>query len=400
MALPFGLKTGLTAKTLVGTIGEDGKRVDDEYSARCLAHAVVYQKNGKPMKTAEVDERIKEQLIGTMLAGVAAGQVEIAPPAEEPAVPQIPEGNIVVDEAATLDEEAVKAAEQIIANQAGNANVEFQTTPPAPNPFYNGEPTEAMQPIVNEVLAKEAAAPESPFGVSPLANAPIEDNLGFDTVEAPTIDYEELLAEAEARSVENANLKVLVDALYRRFNIYLPFVNAPPRRSDISPINGAVMNALTYGQAVQGFKSAQRLGTSWNPVEIRAQLNSSRSSSQQHDEMPRQPEEAVQEVVPYGQPLTGMPDNLHGEPSAPAEPDMPRELRRFASPHKSAQQSEHGKERDGLDPDELYAEPPINAQNPIVRPFVTNKRSQAKLEEINRQRLATVPQNLGYDSLV
>jgi len=95
-----------------------------------------------------------------------------------------------------------------------------------------------------------------------------------------------------------------------------------------------------------------------------------------------------------------MPESLHGEHTIPSESTMPIELRRFASPHISAQQSEAGKERDGLDPDEIYAEPPINAQNAIVRPFVTNKRSQAKLEEINRQRLATVPQNVGYDNLV
>ena len=38
MALPFGLKSGLTAKTNVGIIGEDGRREDTEYSARCLTH--------------------------------------------------------------------------------------------------------------------------------------------------------------------------------------------------------------------------------------------------------------------------------------------------------------------------------------------------------------------------
>lgn len=370
MALPFGLKSGLTAKTNVKITDSDGTQSDDEYSARCLAHAVVYQKNGKAVKSVEVDDRIKEQLIGTMLAGAGAG---VEAKLEEPIVPPIPEGHIVVDEAsnvpdeviadmARLEDEARKAAEAI--------SIVTDSTPAAPNPFY--EP-------------------------SKFEDKPIEDDLGFDDTPAPEINYEELLAEVEARSVDNANLKVLVDALYRRFNVYLPYVNQPPRRSDISPITGAVMNALTYGQAVQGFKTAQRTGTSWNPAEIRSQLASSRSSSQDVDVMPRLPEEDIQTVESYGEPMVGMPSNLHGEPE---QPEFPRELRRFASPHKSAQFSEHGKERDGLDPDEIYAEPPINAQSPIVRPYVINKRSQAKLEDINRQRMSTVPQNVGFDQLV
>lgn len=398
MALPFGLKTGLTAKTSV-TFDSGDKQETVEFGARCLAHAIVYQMNGKPVKTAEVPEAVKEQLIGTMLAGVGAGvEAELEAPAE----PQAPQLNgaeptsIIVDEAANLDPETVKAIEPII---TGGTQIEVHTTHTDENPFYQPEPVdhEALR-VAQEIEAQVNQAP-APYGKSVLEDAPLEDNLGFDDVQAPVIDYEELLADAEARSVDNANLKVLVDALYRRFNVYLPFVNQPPRRSDISPINGMVMNALTYGQAVQGFKTAQRAGTSWNPVEIRAQLNSSRASSSVVEEMPRLPEEAVQEVQPYGAPLEGMPENLHGEPAAPAMPEMPLEYRKFASPHKSAQQSERGNERDGLDPDEVYAEPPINAQTAIIRPFQVNRRSMAKLEEIDRQRRASIPQNISFNDL-
>lgn len=397
MALPFGLKTGLTAKTSV-TFDSGDKQETVEFGARCLAHAIVYQMNGKPVKTAEVPEAVKEQLIGTMLAGAGAGvEAELEAPTETPN----PMG--VVDKATTYDPAVLDSAVVPILEEGKGTQIMVHSTPTGNNEFAEiakaaDAENEALR-VAQEIEAQVNQAPESPFGVSPLATAPLEDSLGFDDVQAPVIDYEELLADAEARSVDNANLKVLVDALYRRFNVYLPFVNQPPRRSDISPINGMVMNALTYGQAVQGFKTAQRAGTSWNPVEIRAQLNSSRASSSVVEEMPRLPEEAVQDVQPYGQPVEGMPENLHGEPAEPAMPEMPLEYRKFASPHKSAQQFERGNERDGLDPDEVYAEPPINAQTAIIRPFQVNRRSMAKLEEIDRQRRASIPQNISFNDL-
>lgn len=373
MALPFGLKTGLTAKTNVGIIGADGKREDVEYSARCLAHAVVYQKNGKPIKTDEVDPRIKEQLIGTMLAGAGAGvQAEIEAPAEtspQPVPEEIAEAwkeedKVVVDEAENLSPEALEEIARIAPQIEGGKVIMART-----------EVTDNKFP---EIVGEQP------------------DDLGFDSTPAPEINYEELLAEAEARSVDNANLKELVDALYRRFRIYLPYVNQPPQRSDISPLTGSVMNALTYGQSVQGFKTAQRLGTSWNPAVIRTQLESARSSSQDAEPMPPTPEEANQSVQPFHGQEVNMP-NLHGEPEPRVEY---RVNRRYDSPHQSAVRSERGKEADGLDSDEYYAEPPINAQSSIVRPFVVNKRSQAKLEEINRQRMSTVPQGVGFDQLV
>ena len=224
----------------------------------------------------------------------------------------------------------------------------------------------------------------------------VEDEFGFANEPAPEIDYEALLQEAEARSVDNANLRVLVEALYRRFRIYLPYINQPPQRSDISPTTGSVMNAITFGQAVQGFKTAQRTGASWNPQVIRSQINSALGSSQDAEPLPPTPEEKKQSVQPFAGREVAMP-NLHGEPTD--EPAY-RVNRRYDSPHQSAVRSERGKERDGLDPDELYAEPPINAQTAIIRPFVTNKRSMAKLEEISAQRSLGTPQNISFDDLV
>jgi hypothetical protein len=352
MALPFGLKAGVQAKTMV-TFEQDGKRENVEFSAVCLANAVVYKMNGKPIKTAEVPEQVKEQLIGTMLAGVSAGQVEMA---EKPEVP-----TEVVDEAAEVAKELV---EKITVPE----NVQTMSTPPAPNPMY--------QPSV-------------------LENNSIEDEFGFNNMTAPKIDYEEMLAEAEARSVDNANLRVLVDTLYRRFRIYLPYINQPPQRSDISPTTGSVMNAITFGQAVQGFKTAQRTGASWNPQVIRSQINSALGSSQDAEPLPPTPEERKQSVQPFAGQEVVMP-NLHGEP----EEEPYRVNRNYDSPHKSAVRSERGNERDGLDPDEVYAEPPINAQTAIIRPFVVNKQSQAKLEEISQQRSLGTPQNISFDDLV
>lgn len=383
MALPFGLKTGLTAKTIATTAvdANDPAKGNEEveWSARCLAHAIVYQKNGKPIKTDLVPEAVKEQLIGTMLAGAGATteasvqepelpaevQHEIDSVEEEPTPPSLN----VTDEVSTIDEEALRVADEIIAKQT-QSQVTMATTPASPNPFYGQSELEKGDSI--------------------------EDNLGFNDVEAPKIDYEELLQEAEARSVDNANLKMIVDALYRRFRIYLPYINQPPQRSDISPTTGMVMNAITYGQAVQGFKTAQRTGASWNPAVMRSQIESARGSSQDAEPLPPTPEEQVQSVQPWSGQEVNMP-NLHGEPE---QPEIPRELRKFMSPHKSAVKAHRGRESDGLDPDEVYAEPPINAQTAIIRPFYPNKKSQAKLEEINRQRSASVQHNVGFDTLV
>ena len=172
--------------------------------------------------------------------------------AEKPEVP-----TEVVDEAAEVAKELV---EKITVPES----VHVESTPVAPNPMY--EP-------------------------SVLENNSVEDEFGFNDVPAPEIDYEEMLAEAEARSVDNANLRVLVEALYRRFRIYLPYINQPPQRSDISPTTGSVMNAITFGQAVQGFKTAQRTGASWNPQVIRSQINSALGSSQDADPLPPTAEE-------------------------------------------------------------------------------------------------------------
>lgn len=363
MALPFGLKTGLKAKTIV-TTGVDPSNPEKgneqvEYSARCLAHSIVYQKNGKPIKTAEVPEAVKEQLIGTMLVG-ASTQAEITPLGDTAS-------EIYVDEASNVPDEVLKDLERLEVKKR-EGFVELGHTPAQPNHFY--------QP-------------------SPLEEKSIEDEFGFANEPAPEINYEELLSESEARSVDNANLRVLVDALYRRFRIYLPYINQPPQRSDISPTTGSVMNAITFGQAVQGFKTAQRTGASWNPQVIRSQMNTALGAAESSTPMPVTPEEAVQSVEPFAGQSLNMP-NLHGEPEEPVY----QVNRRFDSPHKSAVRSERGSERDGLDPDELYAEPPINAQTAIIRPFVPNKRSQAKLEEISRQRTTAVPHNISFDDLV
>lgn len=341
MALPFGLKAGLKAKTIVTTAVDptDFEKGNEEveFSARCLTHAIVYQKNGKSIKTAEVPEQVKEQLIGTMLAGVSTGAVM---------------------------SEASEVTEEMLEN--------------------------LPDPIKDEIVRESTPAEPTQEAVDQVAEA-LSDDLGFSEAEAPEIDYESMLQEAEARSVDNVNLKVLVDTLYRRFHIYLPYINQPPQRSDISPTTGSVMNAITYGQAVQGFKTAQRTGASWNPAIIRSQINAAQGSADNNQPLPKSPDEQAQVVQPFAGQEVDMP-NLHGEPY--------RVNRRFDSPHKSAVRSERGKERDGLDPDEVYAEPPINAQSAIVRPFVTNKKSQAKLEQISRQRSSAVPQNISFDDLV
>ena len=91
-----------------------------------------------------------------------------------------------------------------------------------------------------------------------------------------------------------------------------------------------------------------------------------------------------------------MPDPLHEMP----EEYRHRYNRRFESPHRSALHSERGKYQDGTDPDEVYAEPPINARRPIVREFVANKRSMQQLAEISRTKVPELQEDVNFEDLI
>lgn len=147
-----------------------------------------------------------------------------------------------------------------------------------------GAPKPTPEPTPEEVEVTSAA----------LAN----DEFGFD--EAPEIDYPALLEEAESRSVDTVNLRTLIEALYNRFGIYTVYLNRTPTRSDINPITGAMMNSLTLGQANQGFRTAQRLGTSWNPEAIRAQISQARQQITEVQTLPQselQQEQVVKSLL-------------------------------------------------------------------------------------------------------
>lgn len=225
----------------------------------------------------------------------------------------------------------------------------------------------------------------------------LKDETGFSTADAPQIDYEALLQEAEARSVDAVNLRVLVKALYERFGVYTVYLNKTPSREDINPLTGAIMNSLTLGQANQGFRVAQRTGTSWNPEAIKTQLEAARRGrTSEPSPLPQSSMAASQTVedAPFGREVE-MP-SIHGEPMAHPER---RYNRSYESPHASAMYPERGKESDGTDPDEVYAEPPINSRNAIIRPFKTNKRSEDQLQRISSRRV--VPENpVNFDDLV
>lgn len=318
MALPIGLQAGLKAKTVVTFRNEAGQEVSDEYAATCLSNAIVYKKNGKSIKTDEVPEAVKGQLVATMLVGAKAP--EVTPPAIDKASTPVSENNF-----------------------------------PA---------------IENEAeIAATAALLDTP--------APADD-LGFDNVQAPEIDLAAELAEAEARSVDNVNLRDLVTALYNRFGIYTVYMNRPPAREDVNPLTGQVMNMLTLGQANQGFKQAQRTGASWNPKVIQSEISTSRAMRGHKSVLPQTTLQQNQVVGDDYGTERHMP-SLHGEPAR-------RVNRRYESPHQSVINSVRGKEGDGTDPDEIYAEPPINAKNSIVRPFFVNEQSQEQLERISRTR--------------
>ena len=186
MALPIGLKPGLKAKTVVND--------NDEYAATCLAHSVVYRLNGKAVKTDKVPEEVKAQLHATMLVGggtptdIRQAEIGIA---NEP-----------------VDPEIAQAA----------ANLEMQARADAAKPAPVVVPNENWQP-------------------SSFEDKSIEDELGFSGDDAPAIDYEAMLQEAKARSVDTVNLRVLVKALYDRFGVYTVYLNKTPSREDINPLS-------------------------------------------------------------------------------------------------------------------------------------------------------------------
>lgn len=313
---------------------------NDEYAATCLAHAVVYRLNGKAVKTDKVPEEVKAQLHATMLVG----------------------GGTPTD---------VRQVERPIVES---------TAPYEPSVLESVSPSElaGVAEILDEV------------------NQPV-DELGFSGDDAPQIDYEAMLQEAEARSVDAVNLRVLVKALYERFGVYTVYLNKTPSREDINPLTGAIMNTLTLGQANQGFRVAQRTGTSWNPEAIKGQIEAARRSrTSDVAPLPQSSMAAAQTVedAPFGREIE-MP-SLHGEPMQHPER---RYNRSYESPHSSAMYPERGKESDGTDPDEVYAEPPINARTAIVRQFKSNKRSEDQLQRISQRRVVpTTPVN--FDDLV
>lgn len=341
MALPAGLTTGLTAEVT----DQNGNR----WGGRCLAHAIVYQYNGKPIKTAEVPQAVKERLIGTMLVGVKK---------EEPTPIE------TLDEIDRLVEEGEAQAEE-------------------------------PQPTADEVAAVAAltAAPNPQFQPSPLENSEsIADDLGFSEDDKPEIDLAAELEEAQARSIDRVNLRVLAKVLYERFGVYTAYLNRPPSQADIHPVTGALMNNFTRGQAYQQFKDAQRTGTSWSPAVIKSQIAAARnqrggaaplpaSAMQQHQAV--EPERFTGEELPN--------NNIQARP---------RVNRRYESPHQSAVKSERGKEFDGTDPDEIYVEPPINAKTAIVRPFFNNPRTQAQLDEISRTRVPKQQTTTTFDDII
>lgn len=343
MALPYGLESGM--KSITVTTDESGTKT--EWVAGTTPHSIVFRKNGKPTKTDEVPEKVKENLLGTLMAGVTVkAKTDINPADSLEAV-----------------EEIGRVAEQI-----------EQT----PNENWQPSPLENVDSIADELIAQG-------------------EDTGFTEADEPEIDVAAELEMAMAMSIERVNLRELATALYRRFGIYSVYLNRPPKSSDISPVTGAVMNAFSLGQTHQNFKAAQRLGTSWNPAVIKAQI---RTAESLRGDVPSDlPDNTLRknQVVgeQYGNEIK-MP-TLHGE--ATPEQERPRYNRHYESPHKSAMYSERGKESDGLDSDEVYASPPINARNSIIRPFINNERTQSQLEQISKTRTPK-QQDISFEDLV
>lgn len=362
MALPLGLTAGLSAKVI------DQNKV--EWESRCLPHSVVFRMNGKAIKTDAVPQAVREHLMATMLIGVKQPSEPVPAQSEEQELTQ-----------------AASAIEALEAND--NTQEAADGVLPALGTLPQSQsPTSQTASVLPQPEATPASVPVAVKNITPQD----DEDLGFSEDDAPTIDLAKELEEAEARSIDRVNLRQLAEVLYQRFGIYTVYLNRAPARSDISPLTGAVMNNLALGQANQHFKAAQRMGTSWSPSVIKSQIATARSMRKGHVALPTTVMDENQTVGgAYGQPLDT--PNLHGEP-------RPRVNRHYESPHTSVMAHHRGKESEGLDEDEVYAEPPINARTAVVRPFFNNAASQEQLERISKTRVPKHKQNVSFDDII
>ena len=196
-----------------------------------------------------------------------------------------------------------------------------------------------------------------------------------DTV--PEIDDTAYIQELEQKSIDNASLHDLCEALYKRFGLYTCYLKREPKDTDVHPVTGALMNNFTLGQTRQQYFTAVRMKTNYDPTVMRGILKSRENvhfDIQAHKE--EHPERFAQESIE-------MP--TEDNPYADKKMTMEEWRKRREQANKPIMASQRGRFDDGSDPDELYAEPPINGRT-IIRDYPTSPIAEKRLAEKKARR--------------
>ena len=90
----------------------------------------------------------------------------------------------------------------------------------------------------------------------------------------PEIDDTAYIQELEQKSIDNASLHDLCEALYKRFGLYTCYLKREPKDTDVHPVTGALMNNFTLGQTRQQYFTAVRMKTNYDPTVMRGILKS------------------------------------------------------------------------------------------------------------------------------
>ena len=196
-----------------------------------------------------------------------------------------------------------------------------------------------------------------------------------DTV--PEIDDTAYIQELEQKSIDNASLHDLCEALYKRFGLYTCYLKREPKDTDVHPVTGALMNNFTLGQTRQQYFTAVRMKTNYDPTVMRGIL---KSRENVHFDIQAHKAEHPERFAPES---IEMP--TEDNPYADKKMTMEEWRKRREQANKPIMASQRGRFDDGSDPDELYAEPPINGRT-IIRDYPTSPIAEKRLAEKKARR--------------
>ena len=205
---------------------------------------------------------------------------------------------------------------------------------------------------------------------------PVVNEFGMDDT-VPEIDDTAYIQELEQKSIDNASLHDLCEALYKRFGLYTCYLKREPKDTDVHPVTGALMNNFTLGQTRQQYFTAVRMKTNYDPTVMRGIL---KSRENVHFDIQAHKAEHPERFSPES---IEMP--TEDNPYADKKMTMEEWRKRREQANKPIMASQRGRFDDGSDPDELYAEPPINGRT-IIRDYPTSPIAEKRLAEKKARR--------------